>query len=561
MGFLPSLGAVKASRDMTATFGGYNHNPVIAANEFYDMRNMSSDGWPLLCPREARRKVRTLEKPNGLCANEKLAWVDGTGFYYDGQKYGTVADSKKQFVNMGAYILIWPDKAYFNTKTHEFGSMENHVSVTGSVTVSLCKRDGTVYSGYTAASSPPASPSNGALWIDTSAAPHVLKQYAASLKMWTSVPTTYVKIAATGIGTGFLEGDGVTIAGMKDANLNGSFVLQGAGSGYLVITAIVDKVSTQTGGVLVSRTVPKMDYMTECENRIWGCSSEKHEIYACVQGDFKNWNRYLGISTDSYAATIGTSGDFTGCITHLGYVLFFKPDVIHKIYGNRPSNYQITSTNCRGVQKGSEKSLVIVNETLYYKAENAVCAYNAALPSSVSEAFGNVFYKSASAGKCGSKYYISMKDGQGQPVFFVYDTAKNIWHREDGTFAEYFAAAGGALYFIDAAGGLYETKGGTEDVEWMAQTGDIGLLSPDAQYISKIQIRLEAEQGALIRIEVQYDGESAWQEKYRINVTKRRSFAIPIIPRRCDTMRIRIVGRGKARVYSIAKTIEQGGEA
>ena len=76
----------------------------------------------------------------------------------------------------------------------------------------------------------------------------------------------------------------------------------------------------------------------------------------------------MGISTDSYAMTVCSGGDFTGACSHLGYVLFFKEDVIHRIYGTKPANYQLTNVESRGVEKGSEKSLVIVNETLYYKS-------------------------------------------------------------------------------------------------------------------------------------------------------------------------------------------------
>ena len=82
----------------------------------------------------------------------------------------------------------------------------------------------------------------------------------------------------------------------------------------------------------------------------------------------------------SYTATVGSDGDFTGAITHLGYVLFFKEDVIHKLYGSKPSNTQITTMPLRGVAKGCEKSLGIVNETLYYAARNNICSYEGAMP-------------------------------------------------------------------------------------------------------------------------------------------------------------------------------------
>lgn len=575
-GLLPYLDDYSSNkkREMISEFRGYNHGSRIPNNEFWDMNNVCGDAYPLIKPRKKRALVRTFAKPNGLYAHEKLCWIDGTDFFYDGVKRGTVEDSPKQLVGMGAYILIFPDKKFYNTNTGEFGSMTNKTTASGSVSATLCRLDGTAYSNYTVSATAPANPTDGALWIDTSETPHVLKQYSTSYGMWSSVATTYVKITASGIGEGFAEYDGVTISGMQNSALNGEFVLYGAGNDYVIVTAIIDAVATQTGGLVIERKVPDMDYVTESNNRLWGCSSENHEIYACALGDPKNWSRYLGIATDSYAVTVGTPGEFTGCITHLGYVLFFKEDVIHKIYGNKPSNFQLSDTICRGVQKGSEKSLVIVNETLYYKARQDVCAYNSALPASISEQFGDVQYRDAVAGASGSKYYISMRDHTGTPAIFVYDEVRGMWHKEDEVHATYFAALGAELYFINKSdNGLYSVGGSmeaayTDDTavieqpfEWFLQTGDIGLDSPDNKYISKMQFRMEVGEKSLVRIQVQYDQElEEWEEVYRMNFTRKRSFTVPILPRRCDTMRLRISGYGDFLLYSITKTIEQGSD-
>ena len=39
-----------------------------------------------------------------------------------------------------------------------------------------------------------------------------------------------------------------------------------------------------------------------------------------------------------------------------------------------------------------------------------------------------------------------------------------------------------------------------------------------------------------------------------------RSFSVPIRPRRCDHLRLRVVGEGEAKIYSIAKVIEEGSD-
>lgn len=572
--YLPYLEGQSATREMIGEFGGYNHNLRIGSNEFFDMKNLSSDHYPVMSPRKRRGRVRQLSNPNGLFALNGLCWVDGTELYYNGTKVDglVLEDSPKQFVAMGAQIIIWPDKVLYNTETGEYSVLANNVTTTETVTAVMTRLDGTPYEDYTIAETAPTSPTDGQLWLDTSSTPHVLKQFSTSLGTWASVPTVYVKISSAGINDGFAEYDGVTISGMSNDALNGVFTLYGVGDGYIIVTATIDEALEQTEPVTVERKIPDMDYICESENRIWGCSSEKHEIYASAQGDPKNFNKFLGIASDSYAMTVGSSGDFTGCIAHLGYVLFFKEDMIHKIYGNKPSKYQLTNTHCRGVEKGSDKSLVIVNETLYYNARHDVCAYNASMPAAISEALGKVEYKNAVAGALSTKYYISLEQKDGTGVLMVFDEQRGVWHKEDNVRATHFATLGSDLYYINANDGCIWSVNGTLTesadagaalepvVEWYGESGQLGLDSPDNKYISKIQLRLMLDGKALCRVEVLYDDEDTWKEVFRLSLPHKKTFVVPIIPRRCDTMRIRISGYGDVKVLALTKTIEQGSE-
>ena len=175
--------------------------------------------------------------------------------------------------------------------------------------------------------------------------------------------------------------------------------------------------------------MPLLDFVIESGNRLWGCRYGENangdvvnEIYASKLGDFKNWNCFMGISTDSYVASCGTDGQWTGAITHLGYPIFFKENYLHKVYGNYPSNYQIQTTECRGVQKGCGKSLAIVNEKLFYKSINGICVYDGSLPSEISQAFGDIRYSEAVGGSHNNKYYVSMKSEEDNKYYlFVFD--------------------------------------------------------------------------------------------------------------------------------------------
>ena len=74
----------------------------------------------------------------------------------------------------------------------------------------------------------------------------------------------------------------------------------------------------------VERRVPDLDFVTECDNRVWGCSSRENVIYGCKLGDPTNWFSYRGIAADSYAVTVGSDGPFTGAATCMGYALLLQ---------------------------------------------------------------------------------------------------------------------------------------------------------------------------------------------------------------------------------------------
>ncbi len=586
----PKLRVLEASRQMVDTFKGYNHNLRIGDGEFFDMKNMTSDHYPILSPRGKRGVYSSPDSPNGLIAKDALCYVDGTEFVINEYRVEMgLNDEPKQLISMGAYVIIMPDKKWINTiDTTEFGNIEAEITTSSPVSFTLCRMDGTVYSETEIPRNEPSKPANMDLWVDTSTEPHSLKQWSKSSGMWVTIPTTYVKISSPGIGAAFEKYDGITISGLKDtvlhdnvsgnaiedtsdlAALDGSAVVWEKGDNYIVVVGILDVTRTISDSITISRKMPVMDFMVESDNRLWGCRYGEaangdvvNEIYASKLGDFKNWSCYMGLSTDSYTASCGTDGQFTGAITHLGYPLFFKENCVHKVYGNYPANFQIQTTACRGVQKGCAKSLAIVNETLFYKARNAVCAYDGSLPTEVSYALGNEEYGEAVGGSHGNKYYISMKDNLDVYHLFVYDVAKGMWHKEDNIQVSDFCSCRGEMYAI-SNGKIITMRGtGTPDsglVEWMAETGEIGISSPDMKYISRLTVRMSMDIGAEVRFYAKYDFCDEWEHLCTLRSDNLRSFSLPIRPKRCDHMKLRIEGEGVVKVYSITKTIEQGSD-
>lgn len=578
----PTLPVNQANRQIVEYFRGYNHNLRIADGEFFDMKNMTSDYYPVLSPRGKRGFYVKPASPQGLIAKNDICYVDGREFVMGDQRIDmglsvAAKDNPKQLVSMGAYVIIMPDKKYINTANpDDFGDIETSFETSTDVSFELSTVSGEVYSDVVISPDKPENPANLTYWIDTSSVPHVLRQYSASSGTWVTIVTTYVKISATGIGKQFKQYDGVTISGIVDEklkDLNGTMVIWAKEDDYIVVVGLLDEVTKQTvqqGAVKLELRMPNMDYLIESGNRLWGCRYGEalngefvNEIYACKLGDFRNWNCFMSLSTDSYAASCGTDGAFTGAVTFLGSPLFFKENCVHKVFGNYPANFQIQDTACRGVQSGCHKSLAIVNETLFYKARSGICAFDGSLPSECSYALGNEVYNSAVGGAHGNKYYVSMKDMQGMWHLFVYDTAKKMWHKEDNLHADAFCSHRGELYCIDADARNIITMFGsgtedTENVQWMVETGEMGIATPDMKYVSSLNVRLSMDIGSKVEFYAKYDMSEEWVHVCTVFGTNLRSFFIPIRPRRCDHMKLRIEGYGIGKIYSITKTVERG---
>ena len=590
----PTLREETTDRQMVDVFSGYNHNLRIGDGEFYDMKNMTSSDYPVLSSRCARGKYTLGDptKPVAMIEKDTLCFVDGKDFFCNGTRITDLdleeetEERKKQLVSMGAYVIIMPDKKYINTANLEDrGDIEAVFESSEPVTFSMCRENGEGYGDVQAGNEAPKEPNDGEMWVDTSSSPNSLKMWSASSGMWVGIASVYVKISCAGIDKKFNVYDGVELSGLTGqldmgnddkyeveelAALEGAAVVWGKGDDYIVVVGVLSTMRTVHSKITVSRLMPEMDYVIECGNRLWGCKYGQarngqvvNELYGSKLGDFKNWNCSMGISTDSWAVPVGTDGAFTGAFSYLGYPVFFKENHLHKIYISSTAAHQATDTPCNGVQKGCSRSLAMVGNTLYYKSRNGVCAYDGSLPTEISQALGNVSYFNAVSGGIGNKYYISMADADNAYNLFVYDAGKGMWHREDALQVDYFAKCRNELYAI-ADDQILAMLGGDESfentVEWMVETGLIGLNTPDMKYISKLILRMQLPQGSFMRVSAEYDSSGRWVQLFDIRGQGMRAFTLPIKPVRCDHIRLRLEGDGQVKLFSITKIIEQGSD-
>ena len=516
--------------------------------------------------------MEKLEAPAGLIARDALAVVDGGSLYYNG--YPTpitgMKEGEKQLVSMGAYICIFPDKLYYNTQDpSDYGSMEAYFDYEGQLEYIMCDIEGKEYPQASFGNLAPESAVNGDFWVDTENGS--LNQFDAGSSMWVTIDSVYTKLRFTTLGqlpAAFSKFDGVEIEGAAFASLNGAKIIQAVGGSetepdYIVLAGEPAENRTESEARLsIKRTVPDMDYVCQCHNRLWGCfygnngKENLNELYASALGDFKNWNQFMGLSTDSWRASVGSDGVWTGAVSFLGSPIFFKEDRIHSIGVSSVGAHQVGERVCPGVQRGSHKSLAVVNEVLFYKAPSHVCAYQGGFPEKISAPLGDERYHDAVACGLGGKYYISMCDAKGESNLFVYDCEKGIWMREDGLKADFFATVDEELYCISGKDmyAMLGSRGEREKhVDWQCESGLLSCSEPDKKYISRISLRAAMEQGSRLELFIEYDSAGTWERAGQVQLLKAGTAQLPLRLRRCDHFRLKLCGRGDIKLLSLTR--------
>ena len=392
------------------------------------------------------------------------------------------------------------------------------------------------------------------------------------------------KISATNLNTIFHEGDVVNIQGCSNSKYNGAKTIMGAGTDYILVEVTLDTTFTQASGITISRGSAKydsitvkrtaftqasgitfkrksqdFDYVCELDNRLWACSSENHEIYASKLGDPTNWNCFEGTATDSYAVTLGSDGVFTGCVSHLGHVIFFKENTIHMMYGDKPANFALKTSELPGVREGCADSIEIVEETLYYVGRNGVYSFDGAIPFKISD---NIVEEVSDAivTQEDGKLYMSCKLG-GNQTLLTYDPKLKIWNKEDDTVFKFSCYGEGHGYYIDANNKLMTVTGSdTEVIEWMLESGDIKEDSILTKYVSKLMFNFWLTKGTVATIYIKCDDSPMWVRKGTITASSDSTYTLPITPQRCEKYRYRIKFRGDGKLLSSSRTVEGGTE-
>lgn len=526
MGLLPKMPVTaEPTKRIIVNFGGYSNNPQIDDGEMREMLNMSSDQYPYLTQRQARglysKKYDSVT--NIMAWKEKLVIIanNGTELLYNDKHIAFLTmKGEKQIAGVNNKLCIWPDKVYYDITTGAMGNIEATFKATNELITF----------------------NNNSLNITSF-------ENNKDFKVGDAVDINYTFNSKDVSITARIE----AIAGTQITFPNNTFT---------DVTAGTPQERTLT--LTISRTAPDFDYIMEANNRLWGCKG--NTIRSCKLGDPTNWNYYQSTAADSYAVDVGTDGDFTGMANFPSHLVFFKEQCMHKLYGtNKPSSYQITTMACNGMEKGSSRSAIAVDGTLFYKSKIGIMAYTGDRPVYITSSF-KYKYNDAVAGTDKLKYYISMRRrGTDLWELFVYDFSKKLWHKEDDVHASCFTALNGRLMYYDADTGnlLYAVTDGTDNIpeddrmEWSAMFGDFDEMVENKKIYSRLQLRFQMDDDSDVSIYIKIDNQD-WQMVSHVRNTRQRSMFLPISPGRCDKFAIKLTGHGKCTIKSLVRNVSEG---
>ena len=630
----------RATRQMLSVFGGYNHHTVISEGEFYDMKNLTSDLYPVLSTRPPRKAYAAKADTVMWVGNQRVDISPPHVRINDGEHeidLSLLSDTQHQIVVMGAYLVVFPEGKYVNLmKTEDYGDLvkerpllrEEDAVYDCALCCYNCDDQGEILTIEGAFDGNPADfvpPTQQYAWANVagtrwySVKESAVYQYVGLTEEITSQKDlkfekeggAYIRIYVHSFAATEQEREPSEIHWMEDLKdndfvlfehfpegLDGKHILKKADQDKraIIINGYVDTKTLKTipltdaeGIVSISPmptvkfVIPPIDFVCSCKNRLWGCryglthnGEFVNEIYATALGDIHRWynlndgeNAY---ADNSWIASVGHMGPFTGAVSYGGQPYFFKSDRIYGVYGTDATTFGYTELVERGVMVGCDRSPCVVGGVLYYKSLEGVVAYDGSSTVLVSSPLGAVRYKDAAGGGMESKYYISMIDCDTEkPSLFVYDARRGLWHREDECRVTHFANDdAGNLWGIgveaekgEKKGKLYCFRDGSykdDAIPWYAESGIMGLDDPDKKYISRLSLRLSLDVGAWLKVSIQYDSVGDFEQVLFYEGINLQTMTLPILPRRCDHMRIRFEGVGNVRIYALTKTIEGGSD-
>ena len=620
MSYLPKLPYSEQRRQsQILQFRGTNLTDNYPLGSVRDSLNITTDRFPYIASRNARGAVEGGHNTfvSSLFNWDELVKVSGTVLYIGNERVAdpqSLLDSaEKQFAVVNTKLVIFPDKVYIDMSEDEkvIRPLANSAAGTGGVLFNAT--DGTIAIPAIDEGDFSVFGANNALRVE------------GCVETKNDTVSKYMRIAGvenfspTAIKYSYFGGDGSKTAFKLDTKSNfvtrvevgGEPLATGWTFDYETHTVTFDtapaagtnniRIASKPGRVIITvdtaytpvyggaeaadtiitfeRDIPDLDYICASENRVWGCSNKTQTIYASSLGDPTTFYAYSGVDTDSYAVAVGTDGDFTGCCAYSSSVLFFKEEVLHKVLGGYPSQYQIYTYNLNGVKKGCHKSLININDTIFYVSLHGVCNYTGGGSSVLSAALGDINLSNAAAGSDGEHYYLSAKTGDDWNLW-NFSMKTGMWVREDDTEVIAFTTIGKTVYGVKNRsvipnlryGDIFVLDGGEpidKDTPWSLTFAPFyetisGSYNSKSSIFAKkrygrMHLRVELPKDSYIVASVRMD-DGRWSEAGRIIGQASGVYMMTVPIKTCDKCELKLEGKGSFCILNMQRFYTIGSE-
>lgn len=503
--------------------------------------------------------------------------------YYNGKRVEglELIPGKKECSFINGYIVILPDKMFYNIYSGEYGYLKGRKN--GTVDVESTGGSGFFLKGKW-------SGNRTLCWYLTDSNAYLTGGSGTDdtlVLIWDNLDTggysshslNYAHLNLTDY---FKEGDVLEIRqNAQDTSLlvPGRYIVREVKFNYLrfdskifagaTINADYDRTGGnityhELAGLVVSKDMPDIDYLCSCNNRMWGCKGDT--VYASSLGNPFLWQSYTRLETDAAYLEAGTNESFTGCCQYGGYPYFFKENEMYVVYGSVPSNFYLKKLADVGIKKECSDSVCVVNSILMFLSPKGIYAYTGGIPGIMSHNTGEI------TGNCvastdGIKYYAVMT-ADNKKRLYVYDTKTGIWSSEYfDTDAVGFVWNENELSCMDDNGEIFAVSKplgnlGSEATEVknkaIIEFNDFYASSIGTKDIGKVILRASVDpKYNALEIYVQYDSDNIWHRVGRIynQSTRKKVCEFGFFPRRCDHFRIKLECQGKFTIYSMAREI------
>ncbi len=554
-------------------FDGLNMNLAKADSELSDDCNMSSDDYPCLSVRAARSNygdlgmtVRALGAKDGIfCVGSTEEEPDKTVIKF-GENTAEISagnpNAERRCACLADQVLILPDKAVYKPSDNSVYSVGYSKSITLSGAEATAKQQLGV--SYT---------TNFPTYIGEITSTGLVsatysEKYVSYLMPFEKIKAgdvvhismevlpapynktnywSYIKSMSDGID---LKVESVTYTkhDVKTGTLNeitsisfGQNAIDMGGFSEVIIKSIT-----------LSRRLPDLDDMCTLNNRIWGVKN--NTIMCSKLGDASQWydfsaDSYGTLPSSCFSADVDTGGKFGGS------VVAFKEDCIHKIYGNAPDNYTLSTLECCGVKDGARDTLCRVGGALYYLGRGGVYMYDGTRPRLISQKTDLDIADASQAGTDGKKYYLLAGALSGRRIY-VYDPEHKSWHMEDmPENADKFVYNDGRLYLL--CGSLLKCISGDRSAE-ESVTWSFALHFDEDSYATKnydkLFIKYKLGDGAAFTVKTVCDGDRENCGTYTDASGVDVEYATAVLPiRRCIEFDLLFCGAGDFTLIDVTR--------